>query len=96
MLWSDTSPDVNTSEIRCLKLNTNALLRKAIKTIIEEGLLGLSSLFPLTICYQYAVDGKYCTFYQCGAKPLTGDLPITVPSPVAFEFRKLFLCVQII
>ena len=30
MLWSDTSPDVNTSEIRCLKPNINALLRKAI------------------------------------------------------------------
>ena len=30
MLWSNTSPDVNTSEIRCLKPSTIALLRKAI------------------------------------------------------------------
>ena len=30
MLWSNTSPDANTSEIRCLRLNTIALLRKAI------------------------------------------------------------------
>ena len=34
MLWSDTSPDVNTSEIRGLKRSTIALLRKAINPYI--------------------------------------------------------------
>ena len=33
MLWSDTSPDVNTSEFRCLKLNTKTLLRKAMTSL---------------------------------------------------------------
>ena len=28
---------------------------------------------------------------QCGARPLTGDLPTTAPSPLTFEFWKHFL-----
>ena len=50
MLWSDTSPDVNTPEIRCLKPNTIALLRKAMRQTQLVSLVwntGLNCWHPL-------------------------------------------------
>ena len=55
MLWSYTSPDVNTSKIPCLKPNTIALLRKAMKKKQvsfkkEVGVMVNDLVFWLTVC----------------------------------------------
>ena len=48
MLWSNTPLDANTTEIRCLKPNTKALLRKAARK--HRGLAGCKREGAVCIC----------------------------------------------
>ena len=80
MLWSDTSPDGNTSEIRCLKPNTIALLRKAIEgmwiPIAHQPYLGLVSSILSYVGFDTDMPGCLCLSVKCNL--IQGSMVLSV------------------